>query len=326
MRESNIELCRIVTMLLVLIVHSDFATLGNPTNWETPHLGLLFSQSLSVVGVNVFVLISGYFSIRPKKQSVFRLLYCCFFYAVLFAFFSYYNNSFSLYQLLFVSEANWFVSAYLGLMLLSPVLNVYVENISKKTFAWTILVLLVFQTWYEVVPKFIPDFHGGYSILSFCILYLIARYLFLYPPIITSMGKCLFAYFIITIFLTFSIYITLIIDYKPETIIREMLKYNNPIVILSSVCLFLTFAKMNIGKSRIINHLAKSCIAVLLIHTSQVFFPYYNKLFKIIFYNTSGVLTLSCWMFAIILTYLLCSIVDQIRLLTESKFIKLFWK
>ena len=214
-------------------------------------------------------------------------------------------------------------------MLLSPILNVYVENSSKNTLGWTIVVLLALQTWYEFVPKFIPDFHGGYSILSFCVLYLIARYLYLYPIKRIGLGKSFFVYCAITAFLTLSIYISIIVDFRAKTIINEMLKYNNPIVILSSVCLFLTVCKMNIGKSRIIHHLAKSCIAVLLIHTSFIVFPYYSELFKIIYNNTFGVLTFSCWILAVVLIYFLCSIIDQIRVFTESRFIKClesYWK
>ncbi|SEM53511.1 Acyltransferase family protein [Prevotella sp. ne3005] len=143
MRQSNIELCRIIAIMMVLTVHSSFATFGGPAEWEKPYYGLIVAQSLSVVGVNLFVLISGYFSIKLKTQSVLRLCFCYLFYAIMSSVFAYFNNSFSFRQLLFVSEANWFIAAYIGLMFLSPILNTFVDNSSKKTLETTIVVLLL---------------------------------------------------------------------------------------------------------------------------------------------------------------------------------------
>ena len=283
MRQSNIELCRIIAMMLVLTVHSSFANFGGPAEWDKPYYGLMAAQSLSVVGVNVFVLISGYFSIKLKKQSVLRLIFCCLFYAIVASIFAYFNNSFSPKQLLFVSDANWFIAAYIGLMLLSPILNNFVGNSSKKTLGTTIIILLVFQTWYEFVPKLISNFQGGYSILSFCVLYLIARYLKLYPAGGAILRRCWIGYIVISCLLIVSIIAIYQAGFKVEFLCGSLLKYNQPLVILSSVCLFLFFTSVKLSYTPIINHLAKSCIAVLLIHTSVAFNPYFSESFKYIF-------------------------------------------
>ncbi len=319
MRQSNIELCRIVAMMLVLTVHSSFATFGSPNEWDKPYFGLIFAEAMSVVGVNVFVLISGYFSIKLKKQSVIKLLYCCLFYAVVSFIFSYVNHAFSPKQLLFVSEANWFIAAYIGLMLLSPILNSYAEHSSKQRLGITIVMLLVFQTWYEYVPKLIPNFHGGYSILSFCILYLLARYLRLYPLGGVNSKKSLIVYAAITFTLAAVVYAISAIGFKVRVLSGEILKYNAPLVILSSVSLFLAFTKLEIDYSSVINHLAKSCIAVLLIHTSAAFFPYFGHVFKYIFWQTSGIVTVVLWIIAVICIYFICALIDQIRIFIENK-------
>lgn len=73
-RQSNIELCRIAAILLVLIVHTTRRSLGNDVSF-----GILLLSGFSIIGVNVFVLITGYFSARPKKLSLANLLFICFF-------------------------------------------------------------------------------------------------------------------------------------------------------------------------------------------------------------------------------------------------------
>lgn len=65
-RQSNIELLRITSMLLVLIVHANFKVLGAPNN-DNISIDLFGSimryltESLSIVCVNAFVLISSEF-------------------------------------------------------------------------------------------------------------------------------------------------------------------------------------------------------------------------------------------------------------------------
>lgn len=60
MRESNMELLRIVAMLLVMVVHANFRALGWPSSLGevTPNHSILinfFVESFSIICVNIFV-------------------------------------------------------------------------------------------------------------------------------------------------------------------------------------------------------------------------------------------------------------------------------
>ena len=84
-RQSNIELLRIIAMFLVLIVHADFTSIGCPNieDIETSPISSFFrilTQSLSLICVNLFVLISGYFGINPKSKSILSLIFQVFFF------------------------------------------------------------------------------------------------------------------------------------------------------------------------------------------------------------------------------------------------------
>ena len=78
LRESNMELCKICAIILVLLVHSVFPITGRPLSTSDSNVPALFWSALSIIGVNVFVLVTGYFSTVPKKKSVLNILFVCF--------------------------------------------------------------------------------------------------------------------------------------------------------------------------------------------------------------------------------------------------------
>lgn len=129
-RQSNIELCRIVSILLVMILHSTYNAVivmggGN--------FLLYYISALSIIGVNVFVMITGYFSTTPKKTSLINLTFICLFWAIVKAIthlFLGLKNSYA--DILFLTNANWFIPCYIGLIFMAPIFNAYCEKASKK--------------------------------------------------------------------------------------------------------------------------------------------------------------------------------------------------
>lgn len=146
-----------------------------------------------------------------------------------------------------------------------------------------------------------------------------ARYLKLYSVGGAFLKRCWIGYIGITCILLVSVIAIYLIGIKVEYFCGSLLKYNQPLVILSSVCLFLTFTSIKMSYTPIINLLAKSCIAVLLIHTSVAFNPCFSESFKYIFANTSGIITVLCWILAVVSIFFICAIFDQIRIYIENK-------
>lgn len=145
-RQSNIELLRIVATFFIIIVHCNGWFLwdrGEIYGWSSGGLYIgawrIFVQSVTCIGVNVFILISGYFSIKPKPQSLVNLFSILFFFYVggyiydcLLLERTFKVGTFVRNCLAF-SRENWFVQCYLFLLLLSPVLNKFVENTTKQS-------------------------------------------------------------------------------------------------------------------------------------------------------------------------------------------------
>ena len=153
MRKSNIELLRIVAMFLVLIVHAGFFSLGVPTPAEASAAPLtvltrIFFQSVSVIAVLVFVLISGWFGIRTKVKSVVNFLFQCLFYSLsIFAVMLLTGHATfdwkSIQNVLLFVNSFWFIKAYLCLMIFARgKLHPFVSALTSAVF-WIKMVMYI---------------------------------------------------------------------------------------------------------------------------------------------------------------------------------------
>ena len=139
------ELLRIIAMVLVLIVHSSFKALDVPSQTDLdnqPFSSFLcfFSESIAIICVNVFILISGWFGIRPNIIRFIEFIFQVLFIRIIIYFFLY---SFGLTEkwnitdwikLLTFHKGLWFVNAYIILYFFSPVLNAFINSATKHQF------------------------------------------------------------------------------------------------------------------------------------------------------------------------------------------------
>ena len=148
-RHSGLELLRLVSMFFILALHINFYGLGEPSALdfnEAPLGNILrvFLESLTIVGVNCFILISGWFGIRPKTKRVAELLFqcvffCCLLYGAGLLFGIPFSRRAALKNLFLAGQLNWFIKSYLVLYILSPVLESFINTASKRTFATVII-------------------------------------------------------------------------------------------------------------------------------------------------------------------------------------------
>lgn len=305
-RQSNFELLRIVAMFLVLVVHSDFRSLGSPTTEDIANSPLsactrIFIQSLSVVCVDVFVLISGWFGIKPSWKGFGNFIFQCLYFGFGIYLFllvtgreSFSFNSFMQYDPI---KLHWFVLAYIGLYILSPILNAYVTTCSKQQLLYTLIAFYTFQTLYgwNSAASWVRE---GYSTFSFIGLYLLARYLNLYGSKETNALK----YFVLYLGIAAlnSIYATMYI-YHPSA--RSAYAYVNPLVIIASCLLLMAFARMKIPTNKVINFVGKSAFSVYLFHTTPFTWNYFQTHIQQIFHTTNNVACLATILGFILIVY-----------------------
>lgn len=193
-RDAGPELLRIIAMLMVIMLHylskGEVIGLGD-TSMPLNKIGFWIVEALSIVSVNVYVLISGYYLVK-KEFKISRLveLWCqVFFYSVVIATvavvtgivpFSEYAN---LYNVQFLtlpvtSGHYWFATAYVIMYIMSPVLAVAARNMTKKQLGLTVLLLLIpLSLANTLLPYGMPGNDLGNSFVWFIELFLIAAYI-----------------------------------------------------------------------------------------------------------------------------------------------------
>lgn len=192
-RLSNIELLRCLSMFMVLLLHSSFMVYGMPDSLEINKApgfwgGKILQQGLGIVAVDVFILISGWFSIKPKIISICNFLFQIFFLKCLsliifFALGKVHFSKDTFTELLMLKpDQGWFIKAYLLLYILSPVLNKFSENTRPKIFSNVLIAYWVFLFIFGWITESTAYINNGYSIVSFIGLYLLGRYAKIYQP------------------------------------------------------------------------------------------------------------------------------------------------
>lgn len=295
-RESNIEFLRITAIIMVIGLHYLNSNMGGALgalsgghiNYYIAH----YIESLNIVAVNLFVIVSSYFLVdksTPKLSKVIKLVVLSYFYGVLFYIIGIIlnTNEFSFIGLiksinLFLGDGYWFIKIYIILYLLSPFINNFISTLNKKSYKGIIILI---GTFFSVWPSFLPhapNDDGGYGIISFIFLYLIVAYIKKYYENNKSIKYYMCIYFL-------SASMTFIFSIIP---FERAWKYNFVFNIIGAIALFLGIKKLKL-KSNIINYIATYTFSIYLIHFNNIMIIlvfkgllrcqdfYYSKLFII---------------------------------------------
>lgn len=271
-RNSSVECFRMLSMFLVLIVHLNGIFVGlDPRELVFYNNGQLVIEAIAVICVNCFLVISGYYGIRFKWKSLWDLYLLLFFIKVPFFIVRCINNHELVLSDFFeaitpLTSKNYFINAYVLLLIFSPVLNTFIDKVGKEVWKYALL-LFVIEFWFDCVrDNDVVGFAQGYTVLHFIVIYFIARSLYFHRVILEKYPRYLF----LMIWVLSTAINCLMIKLK----VLFSLSYTNPLVIVGALSLFLFFAKGEFH-NKTVNWLAKSTFAVYIIHlTSPVATPY----------------------------------------------------
>ncbi len=191
-RESGLELFRILFMLLIVIHHyvvnsGVYQAIELGENLTFNGASLLILGGWGKIGINCFVLITGYFMCTSQitLQKFLRLLLWVLLYHYLIwgIFFATGYVPLSLKTALkvlipFRNISNGFTTAYLVFFLFIPFLNILIRNMTQRIHLLLLALTLGVYTFWASLPHVRVLF--GY-VAWFMILYVVASYLRLYP-------------------------------------------------------------------------------------------------------------------------------------------------
>lgn len=186
-RNSSVEILRMLFMAGIVFLHAYYHGSNADIEWiyglgtSTDSSYQLILYSLSRLGVTGFMFISGYYGIRMNAVRLYRLITMVVFYWIVT---TVAKGDISIGGLIkgtiHAWDMWWFVASYFMICILSPLINEGIERISKKSFSYVILGIVV----YTYIGHFVigMDSHDTDLLLS---IYLIAKYIRLYftPPI-----------------------------------------------------------------------------------------------------------------------------------------------
>lgn len=185
-RNSNIDILRILMMFFIVVGHVLGFGVGF-NNLQGMHFYVWhFAYRITIVGVNVLILISGFVNFG-KAFSLKNLLFLwlkvfLYSFGITLFFFAVKTGEVVSFKTLIISamptltSLYWFFSCYLLLMLVRPLLDAIILNVTRQKLTF-LLVALLFAT--SVISGVLFDpfvVSSGYSPIWFIVLYLCGAY------------------------------------------------------------------------------------------------------------------------------------------------------
>ena len=333
-RNIGLDCLRIISMIMIVFLHylgkGGLLSIENTSNIY--HTVYYFIESMCIISVNCYVLISGYFLIKSKfkwkkvlQLWLETLFYSIVIYAIIVVLGLKELDIKGIIKSLFpiITKEYWFINIYLVMYILSPFLNKLINTINKKEYQKLLLILIICFSIISILPAaYTLDSRRGYGIIWFICLYLIAGYIRIYDiPKKLKLNK---NFYFLLLYLIFAIMVAAgmllldsVSDYLGKENLREkFLQYNNIFVLMESIALFMYFKQLNIKSSKLIKlieFIAPLTLAVYLIHEqSQLRTVLYNKILhtEICYHNPYGILIVIGSVLAI---FIVCITIEFIR-------------
>ncbi len=340
-RDSNIELYRIISMFLI-IAHHYVANSGLTTEsyifsnqTASASLFLLVWGAFGKIGINCFVLITGYFmctsNISAKKfaKLFFELLFYRYiinaiFWATGYAPFT--LKGFIKVLLPVTSVAQNFTGTFLLFFLCIPFLNILIHNLTEKQH----LKLLALVVLIYVLFKTLPLLSVSMNYVSwYMVLFFTASYIRLYPKSLFEKTKFWGILSAICVFLC-------CVSVIACAWIGQMTGYimpfyfvsdsNTLLAFLTGISSFMFFKNLKLKPSRLINTVSSTTFGILLIHANSDTMRQWlwqDVLKNLEVFGTNWVYLHA--VLSVVLVFIICFLIDYLRICFIEKPFFVFW-
>ena len=335
-RDANLDLLRIVSMLLIIFLHSiDHSGVLEQAELSSGAMSLYvrFTYALCQVCVNCYVMLSGYYLVHSKfrLQKLAALWMETVFYSFVLKllFMVTGQEAISVGSLIscffpIITGRYWFITIYVGMYLVSPFLNKLIHAMNRKEHSiLNICLFVLFSLWSSLHPSIAGmNSGGGWGLAWFVVLYLAAAWfrlyytpkhkpvillgIFLFIPLLMAAGQVAAK----------AVWIGIL-----QSIISNWFRYDSAPVYLMTIALFAAFLNIRIQCDRVskaICSVAPLTLGVYLIHAHANVSPWLWETL-----NLPGKMC-SAWFpliqfGCVIVIFAACIAIDSIRQATVGK-------
>ncbi|MCO6543257.1 MAG: acyltransferase [Lactobacillus sp.] len=292
-RNSRIELLRIISMFLIVYDHIIIFTNWNLTNDYVRDTILEIPTIGGKLGVNIFFLITGYFLIKKNNyrfNGTIKIILTTLFYSWIGVLISYLFKlpgiSWKLnFQGIFPIEfgSYWFITVYVFLMLIYPYINKLVINLTQiQYFFLLILGFVCLFIWSCFFSNKVSGISEGSTLLTGVYVYLLGGYIRLH-----NKTKDLYKKNIINLTIFFLSLILMIVSIFLINILQVhgFLRYglhkymkfidgDSPLQLIASMAIFIYTIDKPSFENKFINIIASTSLAVYILDTNISFRHY----------------------------------------------------
>lgn len=338
MRNSNIEILRIISMIFIVLSH--YSVHGGVIKNALP---LCFNQILlniivlGNIGVIIFVLITGYFLIDSDNFSlkkILKIILQVWFYSVIIYVISciFGLTEFSKYEFLvnflpIISKRYGFVTCYVVIYIFHPFINKFLKCLTKKDYNLFLIISLII---FSIIPTFvsIADIFYGNEIIQFILFYSIGAYLKKYgiPKLTEKRNK--YVLIISSVILIVSVIIIDVINVKNPGIgmyVNHFYERYSIVAIIFSISLFMRFTYRKQFYNSAINLISATMFGIYLIHDNNYIRSFlWQNILRCKEHVMSNFLILHI-ILSVLLVFVICIIIELIRKhIIENLFFKKF--
>ena len=290
-RDSGIDLLRIFAAIGVILIHIGDGRISGIDADSINHYVLIIIESIVHCCVDLFILITGFYSIYSVKRSLGKplsLLFQVLLFQVIWYFLLVLTGrvQISLYSICdFCTPNNYFVILFIVLYFLSPYINRLMLSFTQRelnVFMTFILCLfslyaigvdlyseLMNKKWFGLSSFGAWGNQQGFTIINFSVLYIVGAYIKIKNvKNIISKSQAI-AWFIVCLFVS-SIWAEINFN-LPKVGLWSAWCYHNPIMILMAVSLFIIFSNIKC-RSMIINRMAPAAFMCYIFHVKILSF------------------------------------------------------
>ena len=327
-RNYGVDLLRIVSMIGVVFLHvlGHGGVLSSSQSLDK-FSTVWFFEIFAFPAVNSFMLVSGYVgykgeNITPKIKNILSLWFTVLFYSItiFFLFYLFGAEPFGINQLIrtfmpTITGSYWFFTAYFGLFLISPVLNLFVHKSNLKQAFVFLLVLSLFS----VVSLNRDTFSllDGYSVIWFVFVYLTGAVIKKYGLDKVVSKK---AWLIIVLSAFVITWLSKVVLFFSDVSFLHnsgiLVNYVSPTIIVMAIGLLCLFSNIKIPPSchKTISFVATSAFSVYLIHDNVLVRNHLITKVHTVVGGFNPVLLALSIIGIVLAIFVFCILIDKIRI------------